>query len=134
MSKKSIFCRVICKINTLPMYYYIYLVDFPENVRSSVPTYLKNVHFCVFTDVILISPGWTTYAPQVRLAKQKCHIIQTSMDDQWKLTPEKLTEFIQGRDISEQKLMILNNPGNPCKYNKGMSDVCMHIFILPIFF
>jgi len=64
-------------------------------------------------DVILISPGWTTYAPQVRLAKQKCHIIQTSMDDHWKLTPEKLTEFIQGRDISEQKLMILNNPGNP---------------------
>ena len=119
MSKKSIFCRVICKINTLPMYYYIYLVDFPENVRSSVPTYLKNVHFCFVIDVILISPGWTTYAPQVRLAKQKCHIIQTSMDDQWKLTPEKLTEFIQGRDISEQKLMILNNPGNPCKYNRG---------------
>ena len=41
------------------------------------------------------------------------------MDDQWKLTPEKLTEFIQGRDISEQKLMILNNPGNPCEYNRG---------------
>ena len=119
MSKKSIFCRVICKINTLPMYYYIYLVDFPENVRSSVPTYLKNVHFCFIIDVILISPGWTTYAPQVRLAKQKCHIIQTSMDDHWKLTPEKLTEFIQGRDISEQKLMVLNNPGNPCKYNRG---------------
>ena len=68
-----------------------------------------------FLDVILISPGWTTYAPQVRLAKQKCHILQTSMEDNWKVTPEKLSEFVQSRDVSEMKLMILNNPGNPCK-------------------
>ena len=68
-----------------------------------------------FLDVILISPGWTTYAPQVRLAKQKCHILQTSMEDNWKVTPEKLSEFVQSRDVSQMKLMILNNPGNPCK-------------------
>ena len=87
-----------------------------------------NVHFCFFfVDVILISPGWTTYAPQVRLAKQKCHIIQTTMDDEWKLTPEKLSEFIQGTKMSELKLMILNNPGNPCKKNnRGMQS--LHIY------
>ena len=63
--------------------------------------------------MILISPGWTTYAPQVRLAKQKCHILQTTMDDEWKVTSEKLIQFIQETKMSEYKLMILNNPGNP---------------------
>ena len=72
-----------------------------------------------FLDVILISPGWTTYAPQVRLAKQKCHILQTSMEDNWKVTPEKLSEFVQSRYVSQMKLMILNNPGNPCKILKS---------------
>jgi len=65
-------------------------------------------------DVILVSPGWTTYAPQVRLAKQKCFVLQTSMEDQWKVSSEMLESFInEHSDIAENRLLILNNPGNP---------------------
>jgi len=65
-------------------------------------------------DIILISPGWTTYAPQVRLAKQKCFVLKTSMEDQWKVSAKMLTSFInEHTDISKNRLLILNNPGNP---------------------
>ncbi len=66
------------------------------------------------TDIILISPGWTTYAPQVRLAKQKCFVLPTDERNEWKVTPEMLHDFIQSNpDMAENRLMILNNPGNP---------------------
>ena len=67
--------------------------------------------------MILVSPGWTTYAPQARLAKQKSFVLQTSMDQGWKVTPETLTQFCMefGETMSENRLMVLNNPGNPCK-------------------
>ena len=67
-------------------------------------------------DIILVSPGWTTYAPQVRLAKQKCFVVNTEMNEEWKVTPKSLMELLeQNPDISTNKLLILNNPGNPCK-------------------
>ena len=57
-------------------------IIFPEQIM--VGTGSKELIFLVMNifngDVILISPGWTTYAPQVRLAKQRCFILQTSME------------------------------------------------------
>lgn len=65
-------------------------------------------------DIILVSPGWTTYAPQVRLAKQRSFVVNTSMETQWKVTPQALTELVDlNPDMSSYKLLILNNPGNP---------------------
>ena len=67
-----------------------------------------------FSDIILVSPGWTTYAPQVRLAKQRSFVVNTSMETQWKVTPQALTELVDlNPDMSSYKLLILNNPGNP---------------------
>ena len=89
-------------------------------------------------DVILISPGWTTYAPQVRLAKQKCFILQTSMEGQWKVTAEMLESFINehSADIAKNRLLILNNPGNPSgtvytsEELKKLSDVCRKLNVI----
>ena len=87
-------------------------------------------------DVILVSPGWTTYAPQVRLAKQKCFILQSSMEGQWKVTAENLESFIEEqKDIAKNRLLILNNPGNPsgmvytANELKELSEVCRKLNI-----
>ena len=73
-----------------------------------------NYYLCI--DIILVSPGWTTYAPQARLAKQKCFILQTTMEGHWKVTGEMLENFIKKQNnIADNTLLILNNPGNPCK-------------------
>ena len=70
----------------------------------------------VYIDIILISPGWTTYAPQVKLSgKSPTAIIQTSAGTDWKLTPKTLESTLQSLSSSSNKLIIFNNPGNPCK-------------------
>ncbi len=70
-------------------------------------------------DVILVSPGWTTYAPQVKLAGKNPLIVQTSLDSEWKMTPEMLRDHVAkwtgSGNLSQNRLMILNTPGNPCK-------------------
>ena len=82
-------------------------------VRVQITT--KNPNFeTPFSDIILVSPGWTTYAPQVRLAKQRCFVVNTSMQTQWKVTPQALNDLVDlNPDMSSYKLLILNNPGNP---------------------
>ena len=70
----------------------------------------------VYIDIILISPGWTTYAPQVKLSgKSPIAIIQTSASTDWKITPKMLESTLQSISSSSNKLIIFNNPGNPCK-------------------
>ncbi|KAL5010391.1 hypothetical protein ScPMuIL_012696 [Solemya velum] len=64
-------------------------------------------------DVIVISPCWTTYKPQVLLANHKPYVIQTSMDTQWKITPHGFEKFLQENELTGNKLLIMNNPDNP---------------------
>ena len=65
---------------------------------------------------MLVSPGWTTYAPQVNLSgRSPLTIIQTSASTKWKLTPSLLESAIQNCNSLSNKLLIFNNPGNPCK-------------------
>ena len=39
------------------------------------------------SDILVISPSWTTYKPQVLFSQHKPHILQTSLENHWKLTP-----------------------------------------------
>ncbi len=64
------------------------------------------------TDVILISPAWTTYAPQVRLAGKTPIILHTTFQDEFKLTAQALEEAVRGNE--RPMLLIMNTPGNPC--------------------
>ena len=69
---------------------------------------------CSCSDIILLSPCWTTYAPQAKLAGKKSIAVETSMATKWKATKKALEEAI-GKSQANNRLLILNNPGNPCK-------------------
>ncbi|KAK3106070.1 hypothetical protein FSP39_012043 [Pinctada imbricata] len=64
-------------------------------------------------DVIVISPSWTTYKPQARLAHHTPHVIKTSIDNEWKITPQLVEQFMASNKLSKHKLLVLNNPDNP---------------------
>ncbi len=60
-------------------------------------------------EVIVPAPYWVTYVEQVRMAGGVPIIIETSIDTDFKITPNQLKEAI----TSKSKLMIFSNPCNP---------------------
>ncbi|XP_019613558.1 PREDICTED: uncharacterized protein LOC109461620 [Branchiostoma belcheri] len=64
-------------------------------------------------DVLLLSPCWTTYKPQCHLTRHKVVVMQTNMEDEWRLTPELLEQTLQSNELHKNKLLILCNPDNP---------------------
>ena len=67
-------------------------------------------------DILLVSPSWTTYAPQSKLAGHEPVIVGTSFESEWKVRPEALENALRRPGLQDNnKLLVLNNPGNPCK-------------------
>ncbi len=65
-------------------------------------------------DVLLVSPSWVSYEPQAKICGHQVYRIQTSLEEQWRLTPEKLIQCCENRtDPSLPIIMVLNYPGNP---------------------
>jgi len=60
-------------------------------------------------EVIIPAPYWVSYYDQVVLAGGKPVIIQTSLEDDFKMSPGKLEEAISART----RLLIFNSPSNP---------------------
>ena len=60
-------------------------------------------------EVIIPAPYWCPYPSMVRLAGGTPVIVQSSLENDFKLTPEKLEEAI----TPNTKLLIINNPNNP---------------------
>jgi len=60
-------------------------------------------------EVIIPSPYWVSYPDMVLLADGKNIFIETSVSQQYKITPEQLEKSISSRT----KLLILNSPSNP---------------------
>ncbi len=60
-------------------------------------------------EVILPSPFWVSYIEMIRLAGGTPVIVETTEEEQFKLTPEKLEAAITDRT----KCLVLNNPSNP---------------------
>ncbi|MFQ5606619.1 MAG: pyridoxal phosphate-dependent aminotransferase, partial [Candidatus Zixiibacteriota bacterium] len=66
------------------------------------------------------SPCWVSYVPQARMLGRKVSLIQTSFEDRWRITAERLEQRIsQERDQYRPRILILNYPGNPegCSYS-----------------
>ena len=61
--------------------------------------------------IMLPGPSWVSYAPQADLCGHNKVIIPCSFENRWRVTPEKLDEL--ATPITEQKILILNYPGNP---------------------
>ncbi|HOO99310.1 MAG TPA: pyridoxal phosphate-dependent aminotransferase [Bacteroidales bacterium] len=60
-------------------------------------------------EVILLAPYWVSYYDQVILAGGKPVIIQTTLDNNFKVTPEQLDVVI----TPKTRLVIFNSPSNP---------------------
>ena len=70
-------------------------------------------------DVLLASPSWTTYAPQAKLAGKKAIVVDTGFDLKWKLTVAALEKAIEGATPEKARILVLNNPGNPCEIREN---------------
>ncbi|PJB98536.1 MAG: aminotransferase class I/II [Nitrosopumilales archaeon CG_4_9_14_0_8_um_filter_34_10] len=77
--------------------------------------------------VILPTPAWLGYLPQIRLLKKNFHMLPTQANQ--KITPSDLRKLAL-RLHDRQKILILNNPNNPTGllYNRleleEIADVC----------
>lgn len=60
-------------------------------------------------EVIIPSPYWVSYPEMVRLAGAEPVFVETTAENNWKITPEQFEENMTGRT----KMIILNTPGNP---------------------
>ena len=63
----------------------------------------------------MVSPSWTTYAPQCRLAGHEPTVVETSFESEWKVKPEALEKAL--KVPQGNKMLVLNNPGNPCAHS-----------------
>ncbi len=60
-------------------------------------------------EVIIPSPYWVSYPEMVRLAGGVPVLVETTAENNWKITPEQFEENMSGLT----KMIILNTPGNP---------------------
>ena len=95
----------------------------------------KDLIFTIFTmvngDVIIPSPAWIGYHPQLKLLGKQYHGFYTKPEDGYKINPDALSHFLS--DLShehKQHLIVVNNPNNPTGvvYTKDeltqIADVC----------
>lgn len=61
-------------------------------------------------EVILPTPAWVTYQPQIELAGGKAVQVAGSIDNDFKITPDQLADAI----TDNTRAMVLNSPSNPC--------------------
>jgi aspartate aminotransferase len=62
--------------------------------------------------VIIPSPSWIGYAPQLKLHGKEYHILQMKAENGYKIDPQSLEDLLM-KLPEEQHLLILNNPHNP---------------------
>lgn len=76
-------------------------------------------------EVIIPTPYWVTYSELVKIAKGKVVEVRTSLDSDFKITPQQLEEAI----TDKTKLFLFSSPCNPsgAVYNKqeleGLAEV-----------
>ncbi len=86
----------------------------PENiiVSTGAKQSLANAVFAVVDkgdEVIIPTPYWVTYSEIVKLAEGDVKLVKTSIDNDYKLTPEQLEAAI----TPKSKLFIFSSPSNP---------------------
>ena len=62
--------------------------------------------------VILPSPSWIGYRPQINLVDKHFHTFHLNPENNYRIEPEILDDFASKLD-GEQHMMVLNNPHNP---------------------
>jgi aspartate aminotransferase len=67
-------------------------------------------------EVIVVSPYWVSYVEMIALAQAKPVIAATTAKENFKITPDRLSEFL----TDKTKAVIINSPSNPtgCLYSE----------------
>jgi len=79
--------------------------------------------------VIIPSPSWIGYRPQIILSDKHFHTFHLKPEYNYRIQPDDLDEFVSKID-AEQHMLILNNPHNPTgivyskKELEKISEVC----------
>ncbi|MGD8315382.1 MAG: aminotransferase class I/II-fold pyridoxal phosphate-dependent enzyme, partial [Syntrophobacterales bacterium] len=80
-------------------------------------------------DVILPTPAWIGYAPQITLLGKQMHLLHLTAESNYRLDAEVLDRYLEGLP-RQQHILILNNPNNPtgavCSETelRDIADVC----------
>lgn len=83
------------------------------------------------------APSWVSYGPQATLRGKKLVPIETQRENSYKLTARELDQSCHSL-AQEQKLLILNNPGNPtgsvysAEELRELADICRAYNVLVI--
>lgn len=78
-------------------------------------------------EVLIPAPYWVSYPEMVKLSGATAKIIETSMQNSFKITPEQLKQAISAKT----RILILNSPSNPTGmvYSKkelaDIADICV---------
>lgn len=62
-------------------------------------------------DLLLPAPSWVSYAPQAKIIGKKCHWLNTTEANSWRLMPDDLEDFCKKNP--QPKMLLLNYPNNP---------------------
>lgn len=77
---------------------------------------VKGLVFPIFTflmgSVIVPSPGWLGYLPQLRILNKPYYRLYGHRGAQYKIRPQQLAALLKGL-VKSQHLLVLNNPGDP---------------------
>ena len=63
--------------------------------------------------VILPSPSWIGYRPQMYLLNKHFHTFHLKKEDNYKINPDDLDEFAESLPEKKQHTLVINNPHNP---------------------
>jgi len=76
----------------------------------------KELMFLIFSmvsgSVILPSPSWIGYAPQLRFLGKPYHLLPTRPENGYKIDPFDLEDLLE-TIVEGQHILLLNNPNNP---------------------
>lgn len=99
-------------------------------IGPGTKTLIDIVFNVVQGDIIIPSPSWIGYYPQVKLLQKHYHTIYLKPEFGYKLQPDDLDRFLAALH-KEQHILVLNNPHNPtgALYReselKDLADVCI---------
>lgn len=67
-----------------------------------------------YGEIIVPSPCWVSYIPQAQIIGRNVRIVNTTFEEHWHMTPERLKELLESeQDVYRPRVLVLNYPGNP---------------------
>jgi aspartate aminotransferase len=92
---------------------------------------------CFQGSLLLPSPSWVSYAPQAAILRRAVRWLETTLDDDWRVTSRVLSQAVQQLS-GAPAMLILNYPNNPAGTTLGrgrlasLAEICREARLLVI--